>query len=80
VSEFENPGMKNIVPQLAGSGRIRSLSYMTAHQNFAFQQLLSAWRRRDDARTAGNLPELAKARIALDSARNDMHASLSGLR
>jgi hypothetical protein len=53
---------------------------MTTHQNFAFQQLLSAWRRRDDARTAGNLPELAKARVALDSARNDMHASLSGLR
>mgnify|MGYP001813876816 CR=1 FL=1 len=53
---------------------------MTAHQNSAFQQLLAAWRRREDARSTGSLTELADARTALDSARNDMHGTLSGLR
>ncbi|MFW2332803.1 hypothetical protein [Ilumatobacter sp.] len=53
---------------------------MTTHQNFAFQRLLAAWRRREDARSTGSLSDLANARTALDSARNDMHGSLSGLR
>ena len=65
-----------MVPQLGVDGRIRTLASMTAHQNFAFQQLLTAWRRHDDARVAGNLRELADARISLDSARQDMHSSL----
>lgn len=53
---------------------------MTTHQNFAFQQLLAAWRRREDARSTGNLADLADARVSLESARNDMHSTLSGLR
>ena len=53
---------------------------MTAHQNFAFQQLLTAWRRREDARSTSEFADLAAARVTLDSARNDMHAALSGLR
>ncbi len=69
-----------MVRQLGGSGAIHTLITMTAHQNSTFQQLLAAWRRRDDARTAGSLPELAAARVALDTARNDMHTTLSGLR
>lgn len=69
-----------MVSQLVRLATIRSVFTMTAHQNFAFQRLLDAWRRREDARSATNLAELAAARSSLDAARNDMHASLSGLR
>jgi len=62
--------------QLGADGPIRSLIPMTAHQDFAFRQLLAAWRRRDDARVTGNFRQLAEASVSLDSARNDMHASL----
>jgi hypothetical protein len=50
---------------------------MTALQNHAFQQLLSAWRRREDARNEGTLADLAAARISLDSARSNVHSALS---
>ena len=50
---------------------------MTALQNNAFNQLLSAWRRREDARSAGSLTDLADARKSLDAARHDMHATLT---
>ncbi len=69
-----------MVPQLVGAPPVSSLSSMTTHQNFAFHRLLAAWRRREDARSTGSLSDLANARTALDSARNDMHGSLSGLR
>jgi hypothetical protein len=69
-----------MVPQLAESGSIHSLNHMTAHQNFAFQQLLSAWRVSDDARLGGDLAERAHTCLALDVARTDMQASLRGLR
>jgi hypothetical protein len=49
---------------------------MTAHQNFAFKQLLSSWRRREDARSAQDLAELGQARISLDSARTQMSTAL----
>jgi hypothetical protein len=70
----------NVVPQLVVRRPVSSLISMTTHQDFAFQRLLAAWRRREDARSTGNHTDLANARTALDSARNDMHASLSGLR
>lgn len=69
-----------MVAQLVRPVPIPSLITMTAHQNFAFQQLLATWRRREDARSAGDLTALANARTALDTARNDLHATLSGLR
>lgn len=53
---------------------------MTAHQNFAFQQLVSAWRRREEARSATTIAELAEARVQLDAARADMHAALQTVR
>lgn len=50
---------------------------MTAHQNFAFQQLLAAWRRREDARASGStIAELGAARIDLEHARGAMHHSM----
>jgi hypothetical protein len=49
---------------------------MTAYQNNAFQQLLSAWRRREDARHEGTLADLAAARTSLDHARSNVHAAL----
>ena len=39
--------------------RRRSVFSMTAYQNHACQQLLSAWRRREDARHEGTLADLA---------------------
>ena len=42
---------------------------MNALQHHAFNQLLAAWRRREDARQHGSLRELADARVQLDSSR-----------
>lgn len=50
---------------------------MTAHQNHAFQQLLTAWRRREDARTSGSVADLVAARSSLDSARTNVQSALS---
>lgn len=50
---------------------------MTTHQNFAFQQLLSAWRRREDARATDNIAELTDARLSLEVARTDMRAAIA---
>jgi hypothetical protein len=71
---------ESVVSKLWVEGSAHSIFIMTAHQNHAFMQLLSAWRRREDARSTGTLADLADARKSLDSARNDMHATLSGLR
>lgn len=49
-------------------------------QNSVFSQLLSAWRRRDDARHSGNLRQLADARFELDRARSRMQSTLQGVR
>jgi len=42
---------------------------MNALQTTAFGQLLSAWRRRDDARHSGDVRQLGEARMDLDRAR-----------
>ncbi|HUF98908.1 MAG TPA: hypothetical protein VMM60_12335 [Ilumatobacter sp.] len=47
---------------------------MNNPQANAFQHLLAAWRRRDDARRSGSFGDLAQARIALDNARSDLYA------
>jgi hypothetical protein len=49
---------------------------MNALQNHAFRHLLSAWRRREDARSAGTLADVGAARKSLDSARSNMHSAL----
>ena len=69
-----------MVSQLVVWSGIRSVVCMTAQQNFSLQQLLSAWRRREDARSSGDIGALADARASLDAARNDVHTSLSSLR
>ena len=53
---------------------------MNALQNHAFGQLLAAWNRREQARSAGDLRHLGDARIELDRARADMRSALTGLR
>jgi hypothetical protein len=46
---------------------------MTDQMNAAFQQLLEAWKRRDDARREhADIAELARARRDLDRARSEM--------
>lgn len=50
---------------------------MTAFQNDAFQQLLSAWRRREDVRSTETIADLTDARVSLDSARSNMKSVLS---
>mgnify|MGYP000930404088 CR=1 FL=1 len=46
---------------------------MNAQQTLAFRQLLSAWNRREDARSENNVAALASARMELEQARNHMH-------
>ncbi len=51
---------------------------MTDQMNAAFEQLLEAWKRRDDARRAdADIPELARARRDLDHARAAMIRSFN---
>jgi hypothetical protein len=54
---------------------------MTALQNLAFRDLLSAWRRREEARESAQIADLAAARMSLEGARTYMQTSLhSGIR
>lgn len=47
--------------------------------NSAFQRLVDAWKRRDDAhRTQADIAELARARRDLDLARIEMARTLPG--
>lgn len=56
----------------------RSVVDMTDQMNAAFEQLLEAWKRRDDARRAdADIPELARARRDLDHARAAMIRSFN---
>lgn len=59
---------------------VLSMEAMNALQNSAFSQLLTAWRRHDDARRSGELPHLAAARIELDRRRADMRSTLASTR
>lgn len=65
-----------MVPKLAGCGVGHSVVDMNALQNHAFQHLLSAWRRREDARSSGTFADLGAARKSLESARSNMQSSL----
>jgi hypothetical protein len=59
-------------------GNRHSLFLMTEQMNAAFQQLLEAWKRRDDARRdPADIAELARARRDLDIARIEMSRTLT---
>ncbi|MDX2379254.1 MAG: hypothetical protein QNM02_05805 [Acidimicrobiia bacterium] len=50
---------------------------MNAPQNAAYSNLVEAWSRRQDLRTAGtDVPHLGAARIELEDARQEMFRSL----
>lgn len=53
---------------------------MNTEQNYAFSHLLSAWRRREEARATGEFRRLSDAHGELVGARADMRSTLSGLR
>ncbi len=50
---------------------------MNAQQTLAFHQLLSVWNRREDARSAGDIPALSTARAQLDEQRAVMRTMLT---
>jgi hypothetical protein len=54
----------------------RTVVSMNALQNHAFKHLLSAWRRREDARSSGTFADLGAARKSLESARSNMQSAL----
>lgn len=59
-------------------GGRHSLFTMTEQMNAAFEQLLEAWKRRDDARRDhADIAELARARRDLDVARIEMSRTLA---
>jgi hypothetical protein len=71
-------GARNMVSKVSWSRDRRSVDVMTDQMNAAFQQLLEAWKRRDDARRANaDIPELARARRDLDHARAAMIRTLN---
>ncbi len=53
-----------------------SLFSMNGHQNLAFQQLLSAWNQREEARSSDSIADLFSARASLDAARSHMNSTL----
>jgi len=56
----------------------RTVFGMNDQMNSAFQQLLEAWKRRDDARRSdADICELAAARRDLDLARSEMSRTLA---
>ena len=65
-----------MVSQLSGQMLGRTVVAMNALQNHAFHRLLSAWRRREDARSEGTEADLGAARKSLESARSNMSSAL----
>jgi hypothetical protein len=67
------------VIKVVGVGGRRSVIAMTDQMNAAFEQLLEAWKRRDDARRShADIAELARARRDLDLARIEMARVIPG--
>ena len=70
---------ESMVIKVAGAGDRHSLVLMSNQMNAAFQRLLDAWKRRDDAHRAhADIAELARARRDLDVARIEMARTLRG--
>ena len=55
---------------------VPTLIAMNALQHHAFNELLTAWRRREDARLHGSLRDLADARARLDASRATMRSTM----
>ena len=68
--------MRTVVPKLSSGGVARSVFFMNALQTTAFGQLLSAWRRRDDARHSDDVRQLGEARMDLERARAHMRSAM----
>lgn len=72
-------GFENVVIKVTWGGGCHSLVLMSDQMNAAFQRLVDAWKRRDDAhRTQADIAELARARRDLDLARIEMARTLPG--
>lgn len=69
--------MRNSVSQLEEQAAIHILNSMTALQNHAFQNLLSAWRRREEVRSTDTIGPLTEARISLEDARVNMRQAFT---
>ena len=69
-----------MVPKLAIGLPGHSVMCMNATQNHAFNELLAAWRRREDARRSGDIRSLGDARVELDRRRADMRSILDATR
>ena len=71
-------GLENIAIKVLRRDCCHSIFRMTNQMNAAFQQLLEAWKRRDDARRDhADIAELARARRDLDLARIEMSRTLT---
>ena len=72
-SNLGNMACINVESGLISGVCVRTVLPMTAQQNVAFQELVSAWKQRDALRHAhAGLRELADARQMLDQARVEM--------
>ena len=71
-------GLENIAIKVFRPDCCHSVFCMTDQMNAAFQQLLEAWKRRDDARRDhADIAEVARARRDLDLARIEMSRTLT---
>lgn len=59
---------------------VRTLGDMNVFQNQAFNQLLAAWHRREDARKNHDLRAQSSARIDMESARRQVRSQMYGPR
>ena len=71
-------GLEDIAIKVFRLDCCHSVFCMTDQMNAAFQQLLEAWKRRDDARRDhADIAEVARARRDLDLARIEMSRTLT---
>ena len=80
IGYISNSELKSVVSKLTLERPARIIVAMTAHQNLAFQHLLSAWRRREDVRSTATIADLSSARASLDLARTEMSSTLTSVR
>lgn len=67
--------VRNVVSQLVVRSGVATVIVMNPLQSHALSELLSAWRRREDARQIGDLRELANARFRLEQTRTNMRST-----
>jgi len=70
--------IRNVEASVDSRVMVPTISGMTDQMNVAFQQLLEAWKRRDDARRTGaDIRDLGAARRDLELARGEMSRMLN---